>query len=97
MVKIGEIIRKRREGLGLKVYELAEKVGVNPVYITQIEKHNKLPSPAIFLKILESLSLPADELNDLYQLYMKEKFPEILKFNDQFNKQIFTALKKNQK
>ena len=45
MKKFGTILREARTICGLKGYELAKKVGVNPVYITQIEKHDKLPSP----------------------------------------------------
>jgi len=48
---LGEVIRERRKEIGLKVYELADKVGVNPVYITQIEKHNKVPSEAVITEI----------------------------------------------
>lgn len=62
---IGVKIRQRRQELGLKVYELAEKVGVNPVYITQIERHGKLPSSEVFLKIEEALNFHS-EIRDQY-------------------------------
>jgi transcriptional regulator with XRE-family HTH domain len=39
----------------MKVFELANKVGVNAVYITQIEKNNKSPSPSVMRKIDEAL------------------------------------------
>ncbi|MHC4123956.1 MAG: helix-turn-helix domain-containing protein [Planctomycetota bacterium] len=74
MENLGQKIRKRRQELDLKVYELAKKAGVNPVYITQIEKHNKLPS----LKILKGI---VDNLGDAnprgyFLLYMRTKYPE---------------------
>jgi len=73
MQNLGAIIRQRREKLGLKVYELAKKVRINPVYITQIEKHGKLPS----YKVINSLEQVLDV--SLWNLYMKEKHPEVLK------------------
>lgn len=73
MGKVGDLIRKKREELGLKVYELAKKAGVNPVYITQIEKHGKLPSDSVFGKIEKALG------TNYYPFYVKEKYPEIAK------------------
>ncbi len=73
MPRLGELIRKRRTELGLKVYELADKAGVNPVYITQIEKHGKLPSDAVFSKIEKVLG------TNYYPFYIKEKYPGIAK------------------
>jgi len=72
---VGMIIREHREKLGLKVYELAQIVGVDPVYITRIEKHNKLPSIIVFLNIEKSLKLPPS----IRAQYYKEKHPEVSK------------------
>jgi len=74
MDNTGTKIRNRRKELGFKVYELAEKVGVNPVYITQIEKHNKLPSIEIFKKISKALDLPEQNLPQYYS----EKYPSLI-------------------
>ena len=76
MENLGALIRKRRETCGLKVFELAKKVGVSAVYITQIEKHNKIPPYDLFMKIEAALGgIQAD----LYQHYLKIKFPQLLK------------------
>lgn len=72
MEKLGVTIRKIRNELDLKVYELAKEVGVSPVYITQIEKHGKLPSPAVMKKISEVL---CDE--QLFDIYLKMKYPVV--------------------
>jgi transcriptional regulator with XRE-family HTH domain len=72
MENLGVAIRKKRERLGLKVYELADVAGVDPVYITRIEKQGKLPSPLIMEKISKALS---DE--DLFKLYLKIKYPMV--------------------
>ena len=70
MKRFGTILREARTICGLKGYELAKKVGVNPVYITQIEKHDKLPSPLVMKKI-------TDVLKDrtLFETYLKIKYP----------------------
>ncbi len=75
MENVGALIRKRREELGLKVFELAEKVGVSPVYITQIEKHNKLPALNVFKKIEDVLG----EDSGIYLPYLKTKYPDVFK------------------
>ena len=72
MENLGTAIRKKREELRFKVYELADAAGVDPVYITRIEKHGKLPSPLIMEKISKALS---DE--DLFKLYLKLKYPMV--------------------
>ena len=69
------IIREEREKLGLKVYELAKMVGVDPVYVTRIEKHNRLPSIFVYLNIEKTLKLP----HSLRAQYYKEKNPEVVK------------------
>jgi transcriptional regulator with XRE-family HTH domain len=72
MENLGTAIRKGREKLGFKVYELADAAGVDPVYITRIEKHGKLPSPIIMEKISKALS---DE--ELFKMYLKVKYPMV--------------------
>ena len=75
MDNVGTLIRKRRQELGLKVLEIAKKVGVNPVYITQIEKHNKLPSYNVFMKIEGVLGRDSG----IYIPYLETKYPQIFK------------------
>jgi transcriptional regulator with XRE-family HTH domain len=79
MKKFGAILRESRQLRGLKVYELAEKVGVNPVYITRIEKHDKLPSPLVMKKITDALRDPI-----LFETYLKIKYPTVY---EQFKKE----------
>ena len=67
-MNFGAAIRRLREDQGLKVYELAEKIQVHPVYITQIEKHNKPPSIFVMKKISDALHHPS-----LLELYIKVK------------------------
>ena len=88
MEDLGMVIRKRRLELKLKVYELARLVEVDPVYISQIEKHNKLPAPALFEKIRKVLKLDEQVKN----LYLHKKLPDIFTNADPDNLS-FAALK----
>jgi len=88
MESLGMVIRKRREKLGLKVYELAKLVEVDPVYISQIEIHDKLPAPALFEKIRKTLKLDEQVKN----LYLHKKLPDIFTNTDPDNLS-FAALK----
>lgn len=72
MQNFGAILRESRKESGLKVYELAKRVGVNPVYITQIEKHGKLPSPLVMKKITDVL-----KDGELFVTYLKMKYPPL--------------------
>ena len=88
MENLGMVIRKRRLALGLKVYELAKMVEVDPVYISQIEIHDKLPAPALFEKIRKTLKLDEQVKN----LYLHKKLPDIFTNTDPDNLS-FAALK----
>ncbi len=72
MKKLGMLLREARKERGLKGYELAKKAGINPVYITQIEKHDKLPSPPVMKRIANVLGNQA-----LFNTYVSIKFPEL--------------------
>src|SRR5208282_2728728 len=88
MEDLGMVIRKRRIELKLKAYELAKLVEVDPVYISQIEIHNKLPAPALFEKIRKVLKLDEQVKN----LYLHKKLPDMFTNADPDNLS-FTALK----
>ena len=88
MEDLGVLIRKRRIELNLKAYELAKLVEVDPVYISQIEIHNKLPAPALFEKIRKVLKLDEQVKN----LYLHKKIPDIFTNADPDNLS-FSALK----
>jgi len=69
-IEYGKAVRKQRLKRGLKVFQLADHTGVDPVYITQIEKHGKLPSPAVAERISNAL---ADK--NLLTFYLEIKYP----------------------
>ncbi|MFA5350207.1 MAG: helix-turn-helix transcriptional regulator [Candidatus Omnitrophota bacterium] len=74
MGKLGNGIKGKRKELKLKVYELANKVGVNPVFITQIEKGYRFPSEKILGKIGQVLG------EDFRILYYLEKHPDFITY-----------------
>ena len=68
----GLTIRKLRELHGWKVYELAKKVGIDPVYLTQIEKHNRSPSDGVIERITIALDDPF-----LFKVFVKNRYPKV--------------------
>lgn len=83
MRKLGEEIRADRQRLKLRIKDLADKVGVHPTYITYIEKHDKIPSPALMERIKNVLD---DEM--LETIYLKTKYPGVCKKFEQKQKDI---------
>lgn len=69
MQTIGQRIREKRKELGKKVYELAQEAKVSPVYITHIEKYNRLPSLDVINRIGKVLNL---DLNSQYTIEKME-------------------------
>lgn len=59
---MGDRIREARKKQNLTQEQLAEKLDVTVVYISQIERGLKLPSLPIFVKIVEILNVSADYL-----------------------------------
>ena len=79
MRKLGEEIRIRRQELKLTAKDLANKIGVDPTYITYIEKHGKIPSPAVMEKIGAVLGKEVIDYEILETIYLKTKYPEVCK------------------
>lgn len=78
MRKLGEEIRVRRQELKLTAKGLANKIGVDPTYITYIEKHGKIPSPAVMDKIKAALGRGDVYTSDMLDtIYLKTKYPEV--------------------
>ncbi len=68
MNRIGERIKKKREQFNLQLNELAEKIGISPSALSQIEKAKSFPSILTLKTIAEKLHTTVGELigeNDL--------------------------------
>jgi len=55
-------IKKRREELGLSQALLAEKAGISPHHIAQIEQQNRFPKPETLERIAVALEINSSEL-----------------------------------
>lgn len=72
MGKLGVSIRRQRKEKALKVYQLADKVGVTPEFITGVERGYKYPSIKVLGKICKVLGF------DFRLIYLKDKHPDIM-------------------
>jgi len=96
MKNLGEEIRANRQISKLTAKDLANKIGVDPTYITYIEKHGKIPSFTVMKKIKDVLDDPM-----LGSIYLETKYPEVCKefeegqknIADEFLRSIRNALK----
>jgi len=74
MGKLGTAIREHRKRSGLKVYQLADKAGVSPEFITGVERGYKYPSIKVLEKICRELGF------NFRPIYLKERHPDIVAF-----------------
>ena len=58
----GTRLRAFRKEKGLTIEQLAERVGLSPNYLGDIERGKKLPSMATFIRLVNELDISADEL-----------------------------------
>ena len=59
---LGKRLREARNAKGLTQEKLAEKIGSSYVYISEIERGNKMPSIPMLISIVEALDISADYL-----------------------------------
>ena len=52
-----ELIKKRREGLGLSQYKLAKQLGITQTFLSEIERGRKNPSLEQFFKLCDALNI----------------------------------------
>jgi len=57
MMNLGEVIRRRREELGLTQAQLAERVGISRQYLVQLENGYRVPSHQVMLRLFSALGL----------------------------------------
>ena len=77
----GPFIRKIRLDLKIGQRELAQKVGIAPSYLNDIEKEKRsAPKLAVIKKLSKYLETNLDELNDLAGVSKKEVAPDISEY-----------------
>lgn len=88
MKPIHEILKEKLENLEPKKTSraLAKEVGISPVYICQILSGEQLPPPATFVKIIQSLNFPTEQMPALFRRYKDKKYPELAEIDALFYK-----------
>lgn len=66
---VGTVIRRERAGRQLTMRELAEQANISLVYLGEIERGKKYPSPVVLERLAEALHL---EVPDLLELIAEE-------------------------
>lgn len=67
-IKMGEIIKARREELNISLVDFAKEAGISPGYLSQLENSKKdNPNLEIVLKISQALDIDMDALLGLEQ------------------------------
>ncbi len=61
-MRFEELLRNRRKALGLSLRLVAQRVGVNPAYLSRVESGYAPPSDQLVLSLSKVLDLSADEL-----------------------------------
>ena len=61
-LSMGDRIREARKKLNLTQEQLAEKLDITWVYVSEIERNLKMPSMPLFIKMVEVLDVSADYL-----------------------------------
>ena len=61
-VFLGKRIREQRELQNLKQEKFAEMIGISNIHLSEIERGNKTPSMEAFIRIVNTLDIPADIL-----------------------------------
>jgi transcriptional regulator with XRE-family HTH domain len=62
MNRLGELLKTRREALGLTQRELAQKIGVEASHIAFIESGRRKPSLKLVVRIADTLGVDRQEL-----------------------------------
>ena len=86
--KLGSLIEKLRLKKGLNVKELANKIKINPAYLTQIEHSVRLPSPAVMGRIMIELCKDSSHhVKALRNAYQTEKYPKLADLDEMIRKE----------
>lgn len=62
METIGQIIRNKRESLGLLLRQVAASIDIDPAILSKIERSERKPNKELILKLSETLDIDKEEL-----------------------------------
>jgi transcriptional regulator with XRE-family HTH domain len=74
---VGEVIRRERRARSLTLKELAERAILSVVYLGEIERGKKYPSPLVLERLAEALGLDLPEVLEMvaYELRTAKRAP----------------------
>lgn len=87
----GEIIKERREELGLSLRSVAKKLGMLAMYLSDIERGNRTPpignnvKEDYMSKIIKVLQIPNDQVDIFYDIAYASKYGISKKIKDYIN------------
>lgn len=76
-IKLGQAIRSYREDSKVSINEFAELIKIDSAYLTQIEKHGKLPAPDVMSRVIDGLKINDSGKAALMSAYLRIKYPEL--------------------
>ena len=76
MKTTGEIIKRKREELGITAEKLGEMTGVTQAYVTMSENNSTKPSKAFLEKIKEILHITSEEEKQIKEYEEFRRLPE---------------------
>ena len=76
MKTTGEIIKRKREELGITAEKLGEMIGVTQAYVTMSETNTTKPSKAFLEKVKEILNITAEEEKEIKEYEEFRRLPE---------------------
>jgi len=91
METIGQIIRARRENLGLLLRQVASYVDIDQAILSKIERNERKPTKDNILKLAEILKLDKE---DLFVQFMSDKIAYEIANEDCANKVLKVAEQK---
>lgn len=100
--EIGNFVAKLRAQKGLSMAQLAVRVGINPIYLSQVERGLRLPSDEVIQNIAEFFALDENDLFDMVgrvplvvreelenQSILQNLLKEMLKLDEQKKQEIY--------
>ncbi|OQB13018.1 MAG: Helix-turn-helix domain protein [Firmicutes bacterium ADurb.Bin193] len=64
----GAFVREKREAIGMSLRGVAAEIEMAPAYLSDIEKGNRWPPVKYLEKMVETLKISGEELNQFYDL-----------------------------
>jgi transcriptional regulator with XRE-family HTH domain len=76
---VGEIIRRERRARHLTLKELAERAILSVVYLGEIERGKKYPSPVVLERLAEALDMDISDLLEMVAFELRAQQPQMLR------------------